>query len=69
MNAATVIAGLFNSQRTKTSDRWWTALDFHPAHSQKRSRGKSGRQVLRDVSGWFSPGEIEWAEGYGPEAF
>jgi len=69
MTAATVVAGVFNSHRTKTSDKWWTALDFHPAHAQKRSRGKSGRQVLRDVSGSFSPGEIQWAEGYGPEVF
>ena len=64
MNAAMVVAGLFNVQRTKASDKVWTAIDFHPAFAEKRSRGKSGRQLLRDVTGWFSPSEIQWADGY-----
>lgn len=62
------IAGLWNSQRIKKSDRVWVYTDFHPSHQEgRRTKGKTGREVLQGVACWFDPSQIEWAEGYSPE--
>ncbi len=65
------IAGMWNSHRTKPSDRVWTFVDFHPAHLSEatKPKGMTGREVLQDTTCWFGVDGIEWAEGYGPEKF
>lgn len=59
------IAGVWNSQRTKKSDRVWLYTDFHPAHQKPDApKGKTGSEVLQGVACWFDPSQIEWADGY-----
>ena len=61
-----IIAGLYNVQRAKTSDKVWSWQDFHPRHQQP-TRRPSGREVLASHLAQFAPGEVQWLEGYGPE--
>ena len=44
-----VAASIFNAQRTKPGDRWFTFEDFHPDHA-KPSVGLSGREVNQRVT-------------------
>jgi len=43
--ASHIVAGIFNSNRTKASDRWWTLQDFHPLAVRKKQRPMSGNDV------------------------
>ena len=65
MQTGAIVAGLYNSQRTKTSDRVWTFADFHPAHATAR-RGKSGLEIVTQTREWFASDEIQWLPGFGP---
>jgi hypothetical protein len=65
MHTGAIVAGLYNVQRTKTSDRVWTFRDFHPAHAMTH-KAKTGRQVVQQTQGWFAADEIQWLPGYGP---
>jgi hypothetical protein len=65
MHTGAIVAGLYNVQRTKTSDRVWTFKDFHPAHATTH-KAKTGRQVVQQTQGWFAADEIQWLPGYGP---
>lgn len=67
MTACSVTAGIFNSQRTKTSDRVFMFTDFHPAHlALARKAKKTGKQVLQGIACWFG-NNIKWAAGFGPD--
>lgn len=66
ITASMVVAGLFNSHRTKKSDRVFSWIDFHPDHIQDIPQ-KAGKQLVADTLGWFAPGQVQWLEGYGPE--
>ena len=67
MHTGAIVAGLYNCQRTKASDRVWTFKDFHPAHAADK-RGKTGRQVIQETQQWFAAGEIQWLPGHEPGA-
>ncbi len=64
-----VVAGVWNAQRTKTSDRVWWFGDFHPDHLGRQKQRPTGRQAVKQVAQtWFAPGDIEWADGHSAEA-
>jgi hypothetical protein len=60
------IAGQWNAQRTKTSDRVWSYTDFHPDHFEIK-KPKSGSEVVQDVVCMISGEGFTWAPGYGPD--
>lgn len=65
MLACHVVAGVFNSQRTKSSDKVWSWMDVHPMHQSIATKGATGVQVISTCWGW---GEMQWAEGFDPLA-
>jgi hypothetical protein len=64
MFTGSIVAGLYNVQRVKTSDRIWTFKDFHPAHG--RDEKPRGKQHVANTLSWFGD-NVTWLEGYGPE--
>lgn len=62
MVASHIVAGTFNGQRSKRSDRWFTFEDFHPEHA-KPERGLSGDEVNRRVTAEMeATGTVVWLE-------
>lgn len=66
MTAGMVIAGMYNSHRTKASDRVFSWLDFHPDHVTTQ-QAPTGQQQVAETLNWYSGDEITWLDGYGPE--
>lgn len=65
--ACSVVAGVWNGQRTRQTDRVWVYTDFHPAHIGRAvNDGLTGREVIQSVTCWYAAEDIEWADGYGP---
>ena len=59
-----LMAAMYNVQRTRRSDRVWTWQDFF---GDSERRKPSGREVLLAQMAQHAPGEIQWLAGYGPE--
>jgi hypothetical protein len=60
MTASHVAAAIFNAHRTKTSDRWFTYMDFHPQHAQPERR-KSGQKMNQRITEHLEQtGTVEW---------
>lgn len=64
MYASHIVAGVFNSQRTKRSDKVWSWVDVHPQHQAHGTKGATGVQVISTCWGWG--GAMQWAEGFDP---
>lgn len=62
-----IVAGLYNSHRSKASDKVFAWTEFHSEHASAR-RGKTGRQIIQETQQWFASDEIQWLPGYGPGA-
>lgn len=59
---STVCAAIFNAQRMKKSDKFWTWKDFHPEHKSDRPASISGDDVNSRITATYaaSPGiELE----------
>jgi hypothetical protein len=65
MAASMVVAGVFNSQRAKASDKVFSWMDFHPEHAGQPR--KTGAALVRKTVDWFPASEVQWLPGYGPE--
>ena len=65
MTASMIIAGIYNSHRTKASDRVFSWLDFHPDHVQTKAPA-AGKQRVAETLSWYGGDEITWLDGYGP---
>jgi hypothetical protein len=63
MLAGFVTAGIFNSQRSKRTDKVWKWTDLHPAHAGERSP-MSGAQIT--ATAFAVAGDVQWdfAPGY-----
>lgn len=68
MMSGHVVAGIFNSRRTKTSQKYYQFTDFHPHHAYSVRVGMSGQQVVSDTVGWYPADQIEWLPGWGQES-
>jgi hypothetical protein len=67
MQAAMIVAGVYNSHRSKASDKVFAWTEFHSEHAGQR-RGKTGHQIIQETQQWFAPGEIQWLPGHDPGA-
>lgn len=59
-----IVAGLYNSHRSKASDKVFAWTEFHSEHAVGR-RAKTGHQIIQETQQWFAPGEIQWLPGHG----
>jgi hypothetical protein len=59
-----LMAAMFNVQRTKRADKVWTWEDFF--ESGEHRRRPTGREVLLAQMTQHA-GDIQWLAGYGPE--
>lgn len=77
MQAARIVAGIFNSRRKRKSDKYFQWVDFHSEHNGQRhvaadesvnGRALVSAAVASSGSGWrWLPGydPLEWAAGSG----
>ncbi len=62
MTSSHIVAGVFNGQRTKRSDKYFTFMDFHPDHHEAE-RGISGNELNRRITSQMeATGEVEWLD-------
>ena len=69
-----VCAAVFNAQRMKKSDRWWTWKDFHPEHQTADAVSNDGDEINSRITASYQhdPGvtlEIDptWKQETGKE--
>ncbi len=53
MIQASVSAAIFNAQRMKKSDRWWTWKDFHPEHNTGGEAHNTGEEINSRITATY----------------